>query len=143
DEEKAKIRRDDHDSEIAIDRLLSKRHDKTLWTNELTDLCNEGYLPQLIFLDTGLVTSLNAENRRNFLDLFRAISEFDGYKAGKLMIDRCKTPDLVMDGEIFSLKMQHLVLKVKTLTLQLGKIRIADILTTVLIMVRNHHVKLE
>src|SRR4051794_15430556 len=143
DEQRAKIHYNDLDSEIAIERLLSKRHDKTLWLNELTDLCNEGYLPQLIFLDTGLVTSLNVENRKNFLDLFRAIAKFDGYEAGKLMIDRCKTPHLAIGGEIFALKMQHLVLNVKSVTLQLGKIRISDILTNVLQMVRQHHVKLE
>src|SRR6266540_2805836 len=105
DQQDSKIRYDDHDSEIAIERLLSKSHDKTLWLNELTDLCNEGYLPQLIFLDTGLITSLNEENRRNFLDLFRAIAQFDGYRAGKLMIERSKTPNLVIGGEIFALKM--------------------------------------
>jgi aarF domain-containing kinase len=142
DEQKAKIRYD-LESDIAIERLLSKRYDKELWLNELKDLCNEGYLPQLIFLDTGLVTSLNDVNRKNFLDLFRAVAEFNGYEAGKLMIERCKTPNLVLDGEIFALKMQHLVLSVKTLTLQLGKIGISDILVKVLHMVRQHHVKLE
>ncbi|RIA93611.1 hypothetical protein C1645_722542 [Glomus cerebriforme] len=143
DEERSKIRYNNRDSEIAIERLLSKSHDKTLWLNEIKELCNEGYLPQLIFLDTGLVTSLNDENRRNFLDLFRAIAEFDGYKAGKLMIDRSKIPNLAIDGEIFALKMQHLVLNVKSITLQLGKIKISDILSNVLQMVRHHHVKLE
>ncbi|CAG8501752.1 17474_t:CDS:2 [Funneliformis caledonium] len=143
DEQESKIRYGDHDSDVAIERLLSKSHDKALWLDELKELCNEGYLPQLVFLDTGLITSLNEENRRNFLDLFRAIAEFNGYKAGRLMIERCKTPNLVKGGEIFALKMQHLVLNVKAITLQLGKIGIADILTTVLQMVRQHHVKLE
>ncbi|RGB26008.1 atypical/ABC1/ABC1-C protein kinase [Rhizophagus diaphanus] len=144
DEQKAKIRRYyDRESDIAIERLLSKRNDKTLWLDELKNLCEEGYLPQLIFLDTGLVTSLNDENRKNFLDLFRAIAEFNGYEAGKLMINRCKTPNLVIDGEIFALKMQHLILTIKSLTLQLGKIKISDILVNVLHMVRQHHVKLE
>src|SRR5581483_10315427 len=95
DEQKARIQHDDRDSEIAIERLLSKKHDKTLWLNELTELCNEGYSPQLIFLDTGLVTSLNSENRKNFLDLFGAVAEFDGYKAGRLMVERSPTSDLV------------------------------------------------
>ncbi|CAG8467290.1 8907_t:CDS:2 [Diversispora eburnea] len=134
---------EERDSREALARLMRYRHDKKLWSEELLKMYNEGYQPKVIFIDTGLVTKLNLENRRNFLDLFRAVAEFDGYRAGKLMIERCKTPDLVIDGEIFSLKMQHLVLKVKTLTLQLGKIRISDILTTVLTMVRNHHVKLE
>ncbi|CAG8463858.1 4683_t:CDS:2, partial [Acaulospora colombiana] len=131
------------DSRIAHSRLIRHSRDKKLWNEELVKLCNEGYQPQLIFIDTGLVTSLNIENRKNFLDLFRAITRFDGYKAGRLMIDRCKTPHLVIDGELFALKMQHLVLNVKALTLQLGKIQISDILANVLKMVRTHHVKLE
>ncbi|CAG8822026.1 21388_t:CDS:1, partial [Dentiscutata erythropus] len=132
-----------YETEIATKRLLECSHDKELWKNELIKLCNEGYQPQLVFIDAGLVTSLNEVNRKNFLDLFQAVAEFDGYKAGQLMIERCKTPELVVSGDIFALKMQHLVLNVKSLTLQLGKIRISDILKTVLQMVRHHHVKLE
>ncbi|KAF0561144.1 Atypical/ABC1/ABC1-C protein kinase [Gigaspora margarita] len=132
-----------HETEIATKRLLECSHDKELWRNELVKLCNEGYQPQLIFIDAGLATSLNETNRKNFLDLFQAVAEFDGYKAGQLMIERCKTPELVVSGDIFALKMQHLVLSVKSITLQLGKFRIADILKSVLQMVRHHHVKLE
>ncbi|CAG8583225.1 18911_t:CDS:2 [Acaulospora morrowiae] len=133
----------DDDSRIAYARLMRHAGNKELLNEELTKLSNEGYLPRLIFIDTGLVTGLNVENRRNFLDLFRAITEFDGYRAGKLMMERCKTPHLVIDGELFALKMQHLVLNVRALTLQLGKIRISDLLTEVFKMVRTHHVKLE
>ncbi|CAG8795486.1 14271_t:CDS:2, partial [Gigaspora margarita] len=132
-----------YETEIATKRLLECSHDKELWRNELVKLCNEGYQPQLIFIDAGLATSLNETNRKNFLDLFQAVAEFDGYKAGQLMIERCKTPELVVSGDIFALKMQHLVLSVKSITLQLGKFRIADILKSVLQMVRHHHVKLE
>ena len=116
---------------------------KKLWEAELAKLDREGYRPQLIFIDTGLVTELNATNRRNFLDLFRAVAEFDGYKAGHLMCERCRQPDAVLDQEIFALKMQHLVLGVKSRTLALGSVKIGDILQQVLSMVRQHHVRLE
>jgi aarF domain-containing kinase len=89
------------------------------------------------------VTELNATNRRNFLDLFRAVAEFDGYKAGHLMIERCRQPDAVIDGEIFALKMQHLVLGVKSRTFALGNIKVGDVLSEVLSMVRSHHVRME
>src|SRR6185436_8986650 len=95
------------------------------------------------FVDAGLISELNEINRRNFLDLFRAIAEFDGYRAGKLMIERSKASDMVIDGDVFALKMQHLVLKVKSSTFQLAKIRISDILAEVMQMVRTHHVKLD
>ncbi|TVY57160.1 ABC1 family protein, partial [Lachnellula suecica] len=113
------------------------------WEAELKKIDNEGFRPQLIFIDTGLVTELNATNRRNFLDLFKAVAEFDGYKAGHLMCERCRQPDAVIDEEIFALKMQHLVLGVKSRTLALGNMKIGDILNEVLGMVRGHHVRME
>lgn len=124
-------------------RPFQQRKDKAGWEAELQRLDREGYRPQLIFIDAGLVTELNATNRRNFLDLFRAVAEFDGYKAGNLMCERCRQPDAVLDQEIFALKMQHLVLGVKSRTLALGNVRIGDILQEVLSMVRQHHVRME
>ncbi|KAI1097335.1 ABC1 family protein [Jackrogersella minutella] len=124
-------------------RPFRKRRDSVAWEAELKKIDKEGFRPQLIFIDTGLVTELNAVNRRNFLDLFRAVAEFDGYKAGHLMCERCRQPDAVVDKEVFALKMQHLVLNVKSSTLALGTIKIGDILQQVLDMVRQHHVRLE
>ncbi|KAI1777011.1 ABC1 family protein [Hypoxylon cercidicola] len=124
-------------------RPYRRRKDPAAWEAELKKIDEEGFRPQLIFIDTGLVTELNAINRRNFLDLFRAVAEFDGYKAGHLMCERCRQPDAVIDKEVFALKMQHLVLNVKSSTLALGNVKIGDILQRVLDMVRQHHVRLE
>ncbi|KAK6858171.1 ABC1 family protein [Apiospora arundinis] len=138
--------KDQHDvTEEVLARLrpYRKRKDTTAWNAELKKIDTEGFRPQLIFIDTGLVTELNATNRRNFLDLFKAVAEFDGYKAGHLMCERCRQPDAVIDKEIFALKMQHLVLNVKSNTLALGNVKIGDILQEVLGMVRGHHVRLE
>ncbi|KAF8304998.1 ABC1-domain-containing protein [Clavulina sp. PMI_390] len=110
---------------------------------ELANVAEQGYLPSLVFIDAGLTTVLNSENRRNFLDLFRAIAHFDGYLAGTLMVERCRTPQLVIDKETFALKMQHLVLSVKSRTFSLATIKISDILTQVLQNVRTHHVRME
>lgn len=130
-------------TEEVLSRLRPFRNKKDLWNAELSKIDREGFRPQLIFIDTGLVTELNATNRQNFLDLFRAVAEFDGYKAGHLMCERCRQPDAVLDKEIFALKMQHLVLGVKSRTLALGNVKIGDILQEVLTMVRQHHVRLE
>ncbi|CCU75463.1 putative ubiquinone biosynthesis protein [Blumeria hordei DH14] len=119
-----------------------KKH-KALWEAELLKLYDEGFCPQLIFIDTGLVTQLNATNRKNFLDLFKAVAMFDGYRAGHLMCARCRQPDAVIDQEIFALKMQHLILGVKSCTLALSNVKIGDILNDVLSMVRSHHVRME
>jgi aarF domain-containing kinase len=132
-------------TEQVLERLRPIRHKRDLkaWEIELKKIDDEGFRPQLIFIDTGLVTELNATNRRNFLDLFKAVAEFDGYKAGNLMCERCRQPDAVIDQEVFALKMQHLVLGVKSRTLALGNMKIGDILNEVLGMVRNHHVRME
>ncbi|KAI9793196.1 MAG: hypothetical protein M1816_000617 [Peltula sp. TS41687] len=130
-------------TEEVLSQLRPVRHKPKEWVQLLEKIENEGYRPQLIFIDTGLVTELNHINRRNFLDLFKAVAEFDGYKAGHLMVERCQQPDAVIDKEIFALKMQHLVLGVKSRTFALGNIKIGDILTQVLEMVRSHHVRLE
>ena len=130
-------------TDAAAERLRPHWRNSKAWREELQRLEHEGFRPQLVFLDTGLVTELSAVNRRNFLDLFRAVAEFDGYRAGELMCERCRQPEAVLDAHVFALRMQHLVLGVKTRTLALGSVRIGDILHEVLTMVRAHHVRLE
>ena len=130
-------------TEEVLQRLRPCKHEPQKWQAQLTQIDSEGYRPQLIFIDTGLVTELNNLNRTNFLDLFKAVAEFDGYKAGRLMVERCRQPEAVIEPEIFALRMQHLVLGVKSKTFALGNIKIGDILNEVLSMVRNHHVRLE
>jgi aarF domain-containing kinase len=139
----AEIQEGEDVTEKVLERLRPYRHQKDDWVKTLSQIDKEGYRPQLIFIDTGLVTELNETNRTNFLDLFKAIAEFDGYKAGHLMVERCRQPSAVIDKEVFALRMQHLVLGVKSRTFALGNIKIGDILNEVLSMVRGHHVRLE
>ncbi|RMZ81925.1 hypothetical protein DV738_g2017, partial [Chaetothyriales sp. CBS 135597] len=131
------------ETEAVLARLRPHTKDAAKWDQTLAQIDAEGYRPQLIFIDTGLVTELNNVNRSNFLDLFRAVAEFDGYKAGHLMIERCRSPEAVIDGEVFALRMQHLVLAVKGRTFALGNVKIGDVLSEVLSMVRTHHVRME
>ncbi|KPI44174.1 ABC1 family protein mitochondrial [Cyphellophora attinorum] len=131
------------ETEAVLSRLRPHMGKQPDWDKTLAQIDQEGYRPQLIFIDTGLVTELNNDNRKNFLDLFRAVAEFDGYKAGHLMIERCRSPDAVVNGEVFALRMQHLVIGVKGRTFALGNIKIGDVLSEVLSMVRDHHVRME
>ncbi|KAL5535829.1 hypothetical protein ACEPAF_3923 [Sanghuangporus sanghuang] len=132
----------DHDEDVA-NNLRGLIPDPPAWRRELNILSEQGYLAEIVFIDTGLITTLNDADRRNFLDLFHAIAEFDGYRAGQLMVERSRTPHLARDPETFALKMQHIVLRVKRKTFSLGQIKISDILIEVLRAVREHHVKLE
>jgi aarF domain-containing kinase len=131
------------ESDSIVAKLRTLIHSPKAWTDELTSLSEKGYIPEIVFIDAGLVTTLNGTNRQNFLDLFRAVAEFDGYRTGQLMVERCRSPELAIETETFALKMQHLVLSVKRKTFSLGKIKISDILTEVLRAVRTHHVRME
>ncbi|KAG6862132.1 hypothetical protein C0995_004214 [Termitomyces sp. Mi166 len=134
---------DHNNSDEIVSRLRALIPSPSAWTAELTTLNEEGYIPEIVFIDAGLVTTLDATNRRNFLDLFRAVAEFDGYRTGQLMVERSRSPELALETETFALKMQHLVLSVKRKTFSLGQIKISDLLTEVLKAVRVHHVKME
>jgi len=134
---------DSHDNDVVVNRLRALSKTPNEWKNELRVLAEEGYHPELVFIDTGLVTQLNAKNRRNFVDLFGAIAHFDGYRAGQLMIERCRAPQLAIDRDIFALKMQHLLLGIKKETFSLARVTISDVLHQVLRAVRQHHVKME
>ncbi|KAI7830817.1 ABC1 family-domain-containing protein [Kickxella alabastrina] len=105
-----------------------------LWAN--------GFSPSLGFLDCGLVTSLDADNRRNFIDLFEAVCTFNGTRAGTLMIDRCLTPDQVVDKDVFVLRIQDIILKVRQVSFQLSKLTFTEIFSPVMDAVRMHHVRL-
>jgi aarF domain-containing kinase len=131
------------ESNAIVSDLKSLSSFPDAWRERLQSLHDDGYLPELVFIDAGLVTALDAKNRQNFLDLFRAVAEFDGYRTGQLMVERCRTPHLVIDKETFALKMQHIVLNVRRKTFSLGEVKISEILTDVLKAVRQHHVKME
>lgn len=131
------------ESDPIVSHLRTLINSPNAWLAELDSLNESGYIPEIVFIDTGLVTTLDATNRQNFLDLFRAVAEFDGYRTGQLMVERCRTPELAIETETFALKMQNIVLSVKRKTFSLGQIKISDILTEVLKAVRVHHVKME
>ena len=131
------------ESHSIVSRLQQLSNSPEEWQDELQRVSNQGYIPEVVFIDAGLITTLNSINRKNFLDLFRAVAEFDGYHTGQLMVERCRTPELAIDTETFALKMQHIVLTVKRKTFSLGQIKISDILQDVLKAVRQHHVKME
>lgn len=64
-------------SDAIVARLRPLKRSKKEWLTEMDKLFDEGYQPELVLLDAGLVTQLDGQNRQNFLDLFQAIAEFD------------------------------------------------------------------
>lgn len=128
---------------MVVQELLSKKDDEQAWHNELQLMEEEGYQPELVFLDAGLISELSPKNLRNFLDLFAAIANFDGKLAGRLMVERCRSPELVTDKAGFERTMEHIVSSVKNNTFNLANLQIGDVLSEVLKSVRVYHVKME
>ncbi|KAM9931190.1 hypothetical protein OXX80_009156, partial [Metschnikowia pulcherrima] len=132
-----------HETNRITEELLALGDDSSAWCQRLESLYESGYHAEICFLDVGLITELNHDDRINFIDLFKALSEFDGYKAGELMAERSRTPETVINKEIFALKVEKLVDRMKERTFTLGNISIGDLLDQVLSMVRSHHVRME
>lgn len=123
-------------------RQLDRAKNSDELVKELKNALQE-YTPQICFIDAGLVTELNHQNRINFIALFNALARFDGYQAGELMIERSKTPETAVDKELFAFKVEKLVNKVKKRTFTLGTVSVGDLLDQMLTMVRFHHVRME
>lgn len=121
---------------------LNQNYGTPQFTNILRKALHS-YIPQICFIDAGLVTELNNANRINFIDLFQSLTRFDGYQAGELMIERSRTPNSAIDPSGFSQKVQTLVNQIKIQTFSLGSISIGNLLNDMLSMVRQHHVKME
>jgi aarF domain-containing kinase len=99
--------------------------------------------PHLAFIDAGLAVELKKEDRRNLVDLFKAVIINDGYAVGRLMIDRSRDASKVIDGDLFAHEMKAVVNEVHTVGLDLGKISISNLLQRVLMLCYQHQVKLE
>lgn len=131
------------DGDLAVNQVREVQEQEKELQGLLDKLDSEGYVPQLVMIDTGLVNELSEKNRRNFLDLFGAVAKFDGYRVGELMVERCRSPELVIQPDVFALRMQKLILGLKQSTFHLGAVKIGSLLSEVRDMVRTHHVRLE
>ena len=101
----------------------------------------------LSLIDTGLVAALGVVERRDFLDLFRAVVQNQGALAGRLMIERNKHPrNETMPRETraaFEGEVAALVQEVHSSGLSLGRIGVAALLQKLLVACYRHQVKLE
>ncbi|PKI84026.1 hypothetical protein MVES1_002047 [Malassezia vespertilionis] len=126
-----------------VSALLERSSNKKEWLKELKNMELEGYLPEIVLIDAGLVSELSATNRHNFLDLFAAVATFDGDQTGTLLVERCRSPQLVTDKAAFVQKIAHIVNSVKSDTFSLASLHIGEALSDTLSAVRKCHVKME
>eukprot|EP00536_Pseudo-nitzschia_multiseries_P012801 jgi/Psemu1/298226/fgenesh1_pm.508_\ len=103
----------------------------------------------IVFLDAGIAISLTPNDRRNLIDLFRAVVFNDGKRAGRLMVERAKyercskTPggvDMFSEG-IGAIVSEFHDRRKEGLTL--GAVRIGVLLRRVLDLCRVHGVEID
>jgi aarF domain-containing kinase len=99
---------------------------------------------RLSFIDAGLVVTLNKVDRKNFIDLFKAVVMNDGKEVGRLMMERSsKGVNSVKNPSLFVSEINDVVNSVHSSGLSLGNIGIGSLLTKVLQLCFVHQVKLE
>lgn len=133
---------------------------------------NHIYLQEMVFLDAGLTITLSDRDKKNFVDLFKAVAKGEGEKAGRLMLERssyvCRDndhdghdghdhisteghsdtrtpvyPPGVRDPEGFILGMKDIVESVNLESFRLDKVGIGSTLEQVMNLVYKHQIKVE
>lgn len=150
------VHADLHPGNILV-RFVERRTGQVHWSGppskELTELFEkEGHywlrnriIPQLVFLDTGLVTQLGRRDQKNFDDLFMAlILRGDGYSAGRLLIERSPAcQEQVIGAEEFCQQLDLLVRPIFREALELRNFALGPVLYRVFDLVREHRVRLD
>mmetsp|Transcript_1281 Transcript_1281/g.3220 ORF Transcript_1281/g.3220 Transcript_1281/m.3220 type:complete len:295 (-) Transcript_1281:225-1109(-) len=103
----------------------------------------------IIFLDAGIVVSLEPNDRRNLRDLFKAVVLNDGYTAGSLMVERARYERCtsVPGGKhAFASGVGEIVSEFhdrRKQGLTLGAVRVGALLGQVLDLCRRHGVEID
>lgn len=115
------------------------------------DVKNNLLSPKLVVLDAGLVCGLSPTDKKNFLDLFVAVTKKQGREVAEMMIYRSKTykhrdPQTFTSAEIekfnqFINKMEILIQNV--IDLPFGEVQIGSTMSKVLDLGREYHVPVE
>jgi len=98
----------------------------------------------ITFLDAGIATSLQPNDRKNLRDLFKAVVLNDGYTAGALMIERARferCSSIPGGKEKFASGVQFHDRRKQGLTL--GAVRIGTLLAKVLDLCRLYQVEID
>jgi aarF domain-containing kinase len=142
-----------HPGNVLVKRCTIKVPIKKSWwkksaeAGEADDATTTGYT--IVFLDAGISASLSPADRRNLIDLFRAVILNRGNEAGRLMVERARyercseTPGGV---DAFARGVEALVAEFhdnRKQGLTLGAVRIGSLLSRVLDLCRDHGVEID
>ncbi|KAF1785021.1 GAF domain-like [Phytophthora cactorum] len=106
----------------------------------------------VVVIDAGIVTKLEQQDLRNFVELFHAVATGNGYKAGELIVARSKgrigpngavIPTKCKDLESFCTGMERIVNDALSWRLSLKQVHVGALLRQVMELCCTHEVKLE
>ncbi|KAJ0403267.1 hypothetical protein P43SY_007571 [Pythium insidiosum] len=106
----------------------------------------------VVAIDAGIVTKLEPDDLRNFVELFHAVATGNGYKAGELIVSRSKplgkdvdapVEDKCTDLDSFCRGMERIVANALSWRLSLHHVHVGALLREVMELCCSHEVKLE
>ncbi|XP_028929062.1 uncharacterized aarF domain-containing protein kinase 2 isoform X1 [Ornithorhynchus anatinus] len=97
---------------------------------------------RLVLLDAGIVAELQEADRENFRAVFRAVVLGQGERVAELILHHARASEC-RDVERFKAEMADLVTRARENTVSLGKLQVADLLSSVFKLLMTHKVKLE
>lgn len=97
--------------------------------------------PQLVVLDTGIVSSLSAVDRQNLIAVFTAIVTNDFSEVGRLFLER--SDHRCQDPEAFIADMGSLVASLRADQLSLARVDVSELLRQLFDTLLRHKVKLD
>uniref|UniRef100_A0A8B9NNW0 AarF domain containing kinase 2 n=1 Tax=Accipiter nisus TaxID=211598 RepID=A0A8B9NNW0_9AVES len=96
----------------------------------------------LVLLDAGIVAELQSTDMQNFRAVFTAVVQGQGERVAELILHHARA-NQCQDIERFKAEMAELVTKVRSNTIALGKLQVANLLSNVFKLLMTHKVKLE
>nr|XP_006133444.1 uncharacterized aarF domain-containing protein kinase 2 isoform X1 [Pelodiscus sinensis] len=97
---------------------------------------------RLMLLDTGIVAELKGADLQNFKAVFAAVVQGQGERVAELILHHARA-NQCQDIERFKAEMAELVTKARMNTVALGKLQVANLLSSVFKLLMVHKVKLE
>uniref|UniRef100_A0A452J477 ABC1 atypical kinase-like domain-containing protein n=1 Tax=Gopherus agassizii TaxID=38772 RepID=A0A452J477_9SAUR len=97
---------------------------------------------RLMLLDAGIVAELQGADLQNFKSVFTAVVQGQGERVAELILHHARA-NQCKDIERFKVEMAELVTKARMNTVALGKLQVANLLSSVFKLLITHKVKLE
>lgn len=99
--------------------------------------------PELVLIDVGMVTELSQHDRANFITLWRNVVNKDATGCANLFLGLSNTKDQMTESDRVDFLRDMDNLFVTTLKTPLSELRMGDVLSDMLSLVRKHHMNIQ